>query len=127
MPQRKTSHLSPISGQQWISIDDDGLYLIPSERIESGFKVLLPLNGNRNGGDPQMRGDSWFYVALEWPARYADRATGQISSDVFSSAVTRMTHLKDLIKKRREASQLVAGQTQSPMVSIGVEPRSGPK
>jgi hypothetical protein len=51
--------------------------------------------------------------------------TGQISSDVFNSAATRVTHLKDLIKKRREASQL--GQNQSPTESIDVEPRSGPK
>jgi TRAP-type uncharacterized transport system substrate-binding protein len=53
--------------------------------------------------------------------------TGHISSDVFNSADTRMTHLKDLIKKRREASQLVAGQNQSPMESIDPEPRGGPK
>jgi TRAP-type uncharacterized transport system substrate-binding protein len=52
--------------------------------------------------------------------------TGQISSDIFDGAATRMAHLKELIKKRREASQLVVGQDPSPVQSIGVEPRSAP-
>jgi TRAP-type uncharacterized transport system substrate-binding protein len=52
--------------------------------------------------------------------------TDQISSDLFDSATTRITHLKDLIRKRREASQLVAGQKQSPMESTGVEPQRPP-
>jgi len=49
--------------------------------------------------------------------------TDQISSDLFDSATTRITHLKDLITKRREASQLVAGQNQSSTESTGVEPQ----
>ena len=51
--------------------------------------------------------------------------TNKISSDAFDSAVTRMTHLNDLIKKRREASQIIVDQNQSPMKSLDGERRSG--
>lgn len=53
--------------------------------------------------------------------------TNKISSDAFDSAVTRMTHLNDLIKKRREASQIIVDQNQSPMESLDGERRSGLK
>ena len=53
--------------------------------------------------------------------------TNKISSDAFDSAVTRMTHLNDLIKKRREASQIIVDQNQSPMKSLDGERRSGLK
>jgi uncharacterized protein len=50
--------------------------------------------------------------------------TDKISSDVFDSAATRVTHLRDLIKKRQEASQAVVGEQAK---SEGSQERSSVK
>ena len=40
--------------------------------------------------------------------------TDQISSDVFNNASTRVTHLRELVKKRRQASRLVVHDEPKP-------------